>query len=197
MLRKLLILFAGDRGVGNVHVSHHSESCSYPKHCMMPRRGAQPSRQQQAFESLLDQEYAAAHISSTGNNANRGRARGEKRGRQSKQALADKRDSDRLPGFALRDSLHSDHGACLPSPALEQLHSMFGNVTDKSGISAVFSECSNSVEAAIEVLLAMSERNQSQAPSKSSPAQSAKCEGTPVTAYTVSSIYQNPSLSPD
>ncbi len=163
----------------------------------MPRRGAQPSRQQQAFDSLLDQEYAAAHISSTGNNANRGRARGEKRGRQSKQALVDKRDSDRLPGFALRDSLHSDNGACLPSPALEQLHSMFGNVTDKSGIRAVLSECSNSIEAAIEVLLAMSERSQSQAPSKSSPAQSAECEGTPATAYTLSSTYQNPFFSLD
>jgi len=164
---------------------------------MMPQRGAQPSRQQQAFESLLDQEYAAAHTSSTGNNANRGRARGEKRGRQSKKALVDKRDSDRLPGFALRDSLHSDHGACLPSPALEQLHSMFGNVTDKSGIRAVLSECSNSIEAAIEVLLAMSERSQSQAPSKSSPAQSAECEGTPATVYTLSSTYQNPLLSLD
>ncbi|KAA6425941.1 MAG: hypothetical protein FRX49_04316 [Trebouxia sp. A1-2] len=144
---------------------------------MMPRRGAQPSRQQQAFESLLDQEYTAAHTSSTGNNANRGRARGEKRGRQSKRAVVDKRDSDRLPGFALRDSLHSEHGTCLPSPALEQLYSMFGNAIDKNGISAVLSECSNSVEAAIEVLLAMSEGNQCQAPSKSSPAQSAKYEG--------------------
>ncbi len=180
-----------------MQVSHHSESCTYPKHCIMPRRGAQPSRQQQAFESLLDQEYATAHTSSTGNNANRGRARGEKRGRQSKQALVDKRDSDRLPGFALRDSLHSDHAARLSSPALEQLHSMFGNITDKSGISAVLSECSNSIEAAIEVLLAMSERNQSQAPSKSSPAQSANCEGAPATAYAVSFVYQNPFLSPD
>ena len=152
----------------------------------MPRRAAQPSRQQQAFESLLDQEYAAAHTSSTGNNANRGRARGERRGRQSKQALVDKRDSDRLPGFAWRDSLHSDHGAYLPSPALEQLHSMFGNVIDNRGISAVLSECSNSVEAAIEMLLAVSERNQPQAPSKSSPAQSANCQGTPATAYTLS-----------
>ncbi|DBA87622.1 TPA: hypothetical protein ACH3X1_004638 [Trebouxia sp. C0004] len=143
----------------------------------MPGRGAQPSRQQQAFASLLDQEYAAADTSSTGNNAKGGQPRGEKRGRQFKQAIVDKRDSDRLPGFALRDSLHSDHGAHLHSPALEQLHSMFGNVTDKSGISAVLSECSNSVEAAVEVLLALSEHNQSQPPSKSSPAQSAKCEG--------------------
>ncbi|KAL0028586.1 hypothetical protein WJX79_003638 [Trebouxia sp. C0005] len=54
---------------------------------------------------------------------------------------------------------------------------MFGNAIDKNGISAVLSECSNSVEAAIEVLLAMSEGNQCQAPSKSSPAQSAKYEG--------------------
>ena len=69
---------------------------------------------------------------------------------------------------------------------------MFGNITNKSGISAVLSECSNSIEAAIEVLLAMSERNQSQAPSKSSPAQSANCEGAPATAYAVSFVYQNP-----
>ncbi len=140
----------------------------------MPRRGAQPSRQQQAFESLLDQEYAA-QTTSAGADTSRGRTKVERRGKQPNRTVVDKRDSGRTSGFALREDLPSDNSGSYPSSAQEQLYSMFGSVLDKDVIDAISVDCNNSVEAAIEKLLTLSERNQSQAPSGSR--QPAKPEG--------------------
>ena len=163
--------------VGNVRVRCRRRARSRFKHCTMPRRGAQPSRQQQAFESLLDQEYAAQTVSAN-TGSNHRRVAGDKRGKQPNRTVVDKRGPDRLSGFALRDSLRSEQqSATYRSPAQEQLNSMFGGVLDESIISTVLVECNNSLQAAVDTLLSLSERNQSQAHSASSPRQSGSPEG--------------------
>ena len=141
----------------------------------MTRRGAQPSRQQQAFDMLLDQQYAAqnTNVSDTNND----RAKGQRRGKQASRAIVDKRGSDRVPAFALRDSLPADNSPSHPSPAQEQLNSMFGSVLDKSIINEVLLSCNSSVEAATDKLLALSEHNRAQAPSRSQQATPTQPEG--------------------
>ena len=146
----------------------------------MPRRGAQPSRQQQAFESLLDQEYAAETVGAN-TSSNHRRVKGDKRGKQPNRTVVDKRGSDKISGFALRDSLRSEQSATCLSPAQEQLNSMFGGVLDESIISTALVECNNSLQAAVEMLLSLSEYKQSQAHSASSPSQSARPEGVHAT----------------
>ena len=128
----------------------------------MPRRAVQPSRQQQAFEMLLDQQYAADPLStSAGVKASRGKG-----GRQSKKpnrTVSDKRVSDRLPGFVLRESLPSEPPSQQPSTQSEQLYTMFDALLDRSTIDQVLVQCRHSVEAAIDELLVMSEHKQSEA----------------------------------
>ena len=118
----------------------------------MPKRGP-ASRQQQAFESLLDQDYAAY------NSASEDRAPRQRQGGRNRQPIVDKRASGRTPGFALRESLPLSPRLC---ERQEQLNSMFGSIFDGSIISEVLAKCDNSVEAATDALLDLSERVRSQ-----------------------------------
>ena len=128
---------------------------------IMPRRGVQPSRQQQAFEMLLDQQYAADPLStSAGVSSSRGK--GGRQLKKTNRVVTDKRVSERLPGFVLRDSLHSEPPSQQPSARIEQLYSMFGALLDRSTIDQVL-KCQHSVEAAIDELLSMSEHKRSEA----------------------------------
>lgn len=136
----------------------------------MPRRDAPISRQQQAFELLLDQQYAAnttpASVSTQGHRPSK----------KTHRKVSDKRVPGKLPGFVMRDSLP---GACEPTQQstaqVEQLYSMFGDSIGRSTIKEVLSSCQHSAEAAVDELLAMSEQKQSKEtanPSSGKPAPS-------------------------
>ena len=131
----------------------------------MPKHGAPLSRQQQAFESLLDQECEACPTAGSGN---KGHGRGQPRRKQVTHSIVDKRHSEALPGFALRESKPSDFST--PSPAQEQLYSMFGSILDKQIIDAAVHECNNSVEPAVEMLLALCQDSHASSFSQSQPA---------------------------
>ena len=136
----------------------------------MPRRDAPISRQQQAFEMLLDQQYAAHPLPA---NADGKRDRRKKLHR----TVSDKRTSDRLPGFVLRDSLPSQQPSEQSSGQNEQLYSMFGHSLERSTIDYVFLQCKYSIEAAVDELLALSERKQSEASASSSSVEPAQPSG--------------------
>lgn len=141
----------------------------------MPRRDTPMSRQQQAFEMLLDQQYAEYPVPAG--------AAGQRhlRSKKSNRTVSDKRATGKVPGFVLRESLPGSSEPTLQSTAqIEQLYSMFGDSIDRTIIKDVFSQCQHSAEAAIDELLAMSERMQSESragPSSGEPAQSAGTHG--------------------
>ena len=124
----------------------------------MTRRGAPPSRQRQAFESLLDPAYASQP--NTSDTQHEQGKRGRQRNRSDRQ-IFDKRGSDNIPGFTLREAMPTSQQ---PASGLKQLSSMFGSMIDSSIISEVLKSCGNSVQAAAEALLEMSERQQPQKP---------------------------------
>ena len=137
----------------------------------MPRRDAPISRQQQAFEMLLDQQYAAhpSPASATGKR--------DRRSKKPNRAVSDKRASDKVPGFVLRESLPGQQPSQQSSAQTEQLYSMFSSSLERSTIEHVFLECKHSVEDAIDELLAVSERKQAEATASSSSGEPAQPSG--------------------
>ena len=135
---------------------------SYQRRFIMPRREMPISRQQQAFEMLLDQQYAANPLPASAS------GKGDRRAKKSNRTVSDKRASDKVPGFVLRDSEPGQQPSPQSSTQLEQLYSMFGNSLDRSTIKHVFLQCERSVEASIDELLTSSERKQSEAMAGSS-----------------------------
>lgn len=136
----------------------------------MPRRDAPISRQQQAFEMLLDQQYASHPVS-----ANK---KGDRQSNKSNRTVSDKRGSGKVPGFALREPLPGQQAPQQSSAQVEQLYSMFGSSLERSTIEHVFLQCKHSVDATIDELLALSEQKQSEATASSSSAQPAQPSGT-------------------
>ena len=137
----------------------------------MPRRDAPISRQQHAFEMLLDQQYAAHPLPGSAH------GKRDRRSKKPNRTVIEKRASDKMPGFVLRDSLPGQQPSKQPSTQIEQLHSMFGDSLERSTIEHVFLQCKHSVEAAIDELLALSERKQSEATASSSSAEPPKTSG--------------------
>ena len=133
----------------------------------MTRRGAPPSRQRQAFESLLDPAYASQPDTSD-TQSGQGK-RGRQRHRSDRQIL-DKRGSDNIPGFTLREATPTSQQ---PASGLEQLSSMFGSLFDSSIISEVLKSCDTSVQAAAETLLEMSAHQQPKEPQQAQLANTA------------------------
>ena len=155
----------------------------------MPRRDAPISRQQQAFEMLLDQQYAAHPLptSATGKR--------DRRSKKPNRAVSDKRESDKVPGFVLRESLPGQQPSQQSSAQIEQLYSMFSSSLERSTIEHVFLQCKHSVEAAIDELLALSERKQSEATASSSSGEPAQPSGMQhFTPPTSAALYHTCSL---
>ena len=142
----------------------------------MPGRAAQLSRQQQAFETLLDQRYSTDPLPASAESG-QSRGKGNRRSKKPIRTVSDKRDSDKIPGFVLRESAFSQQTSQQPSTQLEQLYSMFGNVLDHTVIARALHECHHSVDAAIGELLARSEHIQSEASTSSKSADSTKPAG--------------------
>ena len=137
----------------------------------MPRRDGPISRQQQAFEMLLDQQYAAHPLPASAN------GKRERRSKNPNRAASEKRESDQVPGFAMRDSLPGQQASQQLSAHIEQLYSMFASSLERSTIEQVYLQCQYSVEAAIDELLSLSERKQSEATASSSSGEPAHPSG--------------------
>ena len=111
---------------------------------------------------LLDQQYAAHPLPASAN------GKRDRRSKKSNRTVSEKRASDKVPGFVLRDSLPGQQPSQQSLAQIEQLYSMFGSSLERSTIEHVFLQCKQSVEAAIDELLALSERKQSDATANSS-----------------------------
>lgn len=154
----------------------------------MPRRDAPISRQQQAFEMLLDQQYAPQPLPVSA------KYKGDRQSKKSNRTVSDKRNSDKLPGFALREPLPGQQSSQQSSAQIEQLYSMFGSSLERDTIEHLFLQCKRSVEATIDELLALSEHKLSEATATSSSAQPAQPSG--MQQYTPPAVlYNRTSLS--
>lgn len=142
----------------------------------MPRRGA-PSRQQQAFLSLLDQQYAVSGQPSDQS------YRPSSNKHHDKASEKQQTRTNNIPGFKLRvaDSPARSDSHC---DAARQLQAIFDHTYDLETIQAVLTSCQGSVESATDMLLAMTATQQPD--SSSSAAQSPSSCYVPVGMQTAS-----------
>ena len=119
----------------------------------MPRRG-ESSRQQQAFLSLLDQQYAVSHGQVSDQNL-KGGSRKHRKDSVERQLGG----SGSISGFKLRESTspaRSEH-----TEAARQIQAMFDHAWDMKTIQQVLVECNGSPEAATDYLLTLAVSTQS------------------------------------
>lgn len=146
----------------------------------MPKR-QEPSRQQQAFLSLIDPQYAAFQRQSPGQSQPDRNAGTQGHRRQSSRKQQD--NTGRVPGFQLRD-------AAPPRPAdqylqtAQQLQVVFEGIWDLETIQQVVNECKGSASAATDMLLDMAASTQPAIPSTSAQPSATSAEPAGIFAVT-------------
>ena len=115
----------------------------------MPRRG-ESSRQQQAFLSLLDQQYAVSHGHTSDQKQHH---KGDSRKHRKNSVERQLGGSGKISGFKLRDS--ADPAQSTPTAAARQIQAMFDHAWDIETIQQVLIGCNGSPEAATDYLLTL------------------------------------------
>lgn len=155
----------------------------------MPRRG-EPSRQQQAFLSLLDQQYAASREQPSDQQTQDHKAGSRKLRKPSGEKQLG--GAGKTPGFKLRElGAHARSDEHLQ--AAQQLRAIFNNAWDLATVRQVLVECNGSADAATDVLLALAASSQTNA--IDSDAQSPSSSSAPVGMQTAASWYRRPDSS--
>lgn len=142
----------------------------------MPRRG-EPSRQQQAFLSLLDQQCTASQAQPSDHRQHHPRASSTKHHRKCGERQQERTTS--IPGFKLRVSDPPARGEQHAEQA-RHLQAIFDHVWDIETIQQVLAECKGSMEAATDFLLDMAGSEQIGAASSAAQPASSFSMSTPV-----------------
>ena len=141
----------------------------------MPKR-QEPSRQQQAFLSLIDPQYAGFQPQSPIQSQLERTKGTQDHRRQSGRKQQDNK--GRIPGFQLRDAVPSRPADQYLQTA-QQLQAVFEGTWDFETVQQVVTECQGSASAATDILLDLSASTQPALPSASAhPASSAEPTGT-------------------